>query len=321
MTRFTDLVGCSVPLQQAGMSGTATPALAAAVADTGALGMIGIGRQSIAVVERYLDELATLTSAPIGATCIAHFVQPDVVALLASRLPIIEFFYEWPDAERVPPGVVCGWQVGSVDEAKAAVDAGCKYVIAQGMEAGGHVRGHVPLDQLLPAVRAAVGVPIVAAGGIGNAAAVRAAMALGADAVRVGTRFVATRESYAHPDYIDALVAADTDDSVLTEAFGVGWPNAPHRVLRLSIDAATAAPDDVVGETVTPVGTHLPMVRFGASSPNRDTTGDISAMALYAGRSVGSVDRVMTAAEVVAELSHGFDEAASTDSAHRPSSR
>jgi nitronate monooxygenase len=307
MNRFTGLVGCTVPLQQAGMSGTATSTLAAAVSNAGGLGMIGIGRQQFAVIERYLDEVDALTAAPVGCTCIAHFVRPDVVELAASRLPIVEFFYEWPDPGRVPAGVICGWQVGSVDEAKAAVDAGCRYVIAQGMEAGGHVRGHVPLTELLPAVRAAVDVPIVAAGGIGNADAVRAAIALGADAVRVGTRFVATRESYAHPDYIDALVAARTDDSVLTEAFGVGWPNAPHRVLRSSIDAATAASTDVVGATTAPDGEVVPVPRFGASSPNRDMTGDISAMALYAGRSVGSVDRVMSAAEVVAELSAGFD--------------
>ena len=179
----------------------------------------------------------------------------------------------------------------SVDEAKAAVDAGCRYVIAQGVEAGGHVRGHVPLAELLPAVRAAVDVPVVAAGGIGDAAAVRAAIALGADAVRVGTRFVATRESYAHPAYIDALVAADSDDSVLTEAFAVGWPDAPHRVLRSAIDAATAAPTDIVGETVPQGGKVTPMPRFGISSPTRDTTGDIGAMALYAGRSVGSVEQ------------------------------
>ena len=307
MNRFTDLVGVTLPLQQAGMSGTATATLAAAVSNAGALGMIGIGRQQLSVIERYLDELVALTTAPVGATCIAHFVHADVVELVASRLPIIEFFYEWPDPARVPSGVICGWQVGSVDEAKAAVDAGCHYVIAQGMEAGGHVRGHVPLAQLLPEVRAAVDLPVVAAGGIGNADAVRAAMALGADAVRVGTRFVATLESYAHPEYIDALVGATADDSVLTEAFGVGWPDAPHRVLRSSIEAATAAPSDVIGETAPRGGQPLPMVRFGAGSPNRDTTGDISAMALYAGRSVGSVDRIMTAADVVAELSTGFD--------------
>ena len=307
MNRFTDLVGSRWPLQQAGMSGTATSTLAAAVANAGGLGMIGVGRQQFAVIERYLDEVAALTNAPVGCTCIAHFVLPEVEELVASRSPIMEFFYDWPDPGRVPDNVICGWQVGSVDEAKAAVDAGCQYVIAQGMEAGGHVRGHVPLAELLPAVRDAVSVPVVAAGGIGNVAAICSALSLGADAVRIGTRFVATRESYAHPAYIDALVAADSDDSVLTEAFGVGWPDAPHRVLRSAIEAATSASSDFVGETRIANGTAMPMARFGVSSPNRDTTGDIGAMALYAGRSVGSVDKVMTAAEVVEELSAAFD--------------
>lgn len=307
MNRFTALVGCKLPLQQAGMSGTATATLAAAVSNAGGLGMIGIGRQTNTAVERMLDEVDALTTAPVGCTCIAHFVRPEVVALVVARSPIVEFFYEWPDPSRVPAGVICGWQVGSVDEARAAVDAGCRYVIAQGVEAGGHVRGHVPLAELLPAVREAVDVPVVAAGGIADVAAVRTAIALGADAVRVGTRFVATRESWAHPDYIDALVAASSDDSVLTEAFGVGWPDAPHRVLQSSIDAASAAADDTVGETIPAGGNPVPMVRFGVSAPTRDTTGDIGAMALYAGRSVGAVDRVMSAAEVVAELAAAFD--------------
>jgi NAD(P)H-dependent flavin oxidoreductase YrpB (nitropropane dioxygenase family) len=193
-----------------------------------------------------------------------------------------------------------------VDEAKAAVDAGCRYVIAQGTEAGGHVRGQLPLHELVPAVRAAVDVPVVAAGGIGSVEAVRAAIDLGADAVRVGTRFVATRESYAHPDYIDALVAANADDSVLTVAFGVGWPDAPHRVLRSAIDTATAVATDVVGETAQADGQPIPMPRFGVGTPTRDTTGEISAMALYAGRSVGAIDKVTSAADVVAELSAAF---------------
>jgi NAD(P)H-dependent flavin oxidoreductase YrpB (nitropropane dioxygenase family) len=267
--------------------------------------MIGIGRQPLALVERHFDDVATLTDKPVGCTCIAHFVRPEVVEVAASRVPIVEFFYDWPDASRVPANVICGWQIGSVDEAKAAVDAGCRYVIAQGVEAGGHVRGHVPLAELLTAVRDAVDVPVVAAGGIGTVDDVRRAIDLGADAVRVGTRFVATAESYAHPQYVDALVAASADDSVLTEAFGVGWPNAPHRVLRSSLDAATASPD-VVGETSTTGGEPVAMVRFGVSSPTRDTTGDISAMALYAGRSVSGVTRVMTAAEVVQELAEAF---------------
>ena len=76
MNRFTDLVGSRWPLQQAGMSGTATSTLAAAVANAGGLGMIGIGRQQRAVIERYLDEVATLTVSPVGCTCIAPSCCP-----------------------------------------------------------------------------------------------------------------------------------------------------------------------------------------------------------------------------------------------------
>ena len=92
-----------------------------------------------------------------------------------------------------------------------------------------------------------------------------------------------------------------------TSTLAAAVSNAGGLVLRSSIDAATAATTDVVGEFKAPDGEVMPVPRFGVSSPNRDMTGDISAMALYAGRSVGSVDRVMSAAEVVAELSAGFD--------------
>jgi nitronate monooxygenase len=304
MNRFTELVGVRIALQQAGMSGTATPPLAAAVSNAGALGMIGVGRQPIEVVERYLDEMAALTTQPFGVTCIAHFVDREVEALIADRVRIMEFFYEWPAASRVRAGLIVGWQVGSVDEAKAAADAGCRYVIAQGVEAGGHVRGDTPLHELVPAVRAAVDLPIVAAGGIGSAAQVRAALDMGADAVRVGTRFVATAESNAHPDYVAALIEAAATDTELTEAFGVGWPNAPHRVLRSSIIAAEAAAP-IVGTTQASDARTTPIVQWDVSSPTRDANGNIAAMALYAGCSVGEVLRVMTAADVVAELTQG----------------
>jgi len=124
--------------------------------------------------------------------------------------------------------------------------------------------------------------------------------------VRVGTRFVATRESNAHPDYIAALVGARNEDSVMTEAFGLGWPAAPHRVLQSALDAASAADADVLGETSMENGGSMPVQRFAVSSPTRATTGNIAAMALYAGRSVGSVHDVMSAADVVAELAAAF---------------
>ncbi len=154
-------------------------------------------------------------------------MKPELLECVAERVPVVELFWGWPDAALVPPGSIVGWQVGSTDEAKAAVDAGCRYVIAQGAEAGGHVRGTVPLDELVPLVRAAVGVPVVAAGGIGRRADVERALSLGADAVRVGTRFVAATESAAHPVYVDLLSAATAADTEVTETFSAGWPHAP----------------------------------------------------------------------------------------------
>jgi nitronate monooxygenase len=308
MNRFIELVGTRYPLQQAGMSGPATPELAAAVANAGALGMLGIGRQPIGVVEQYLDDLAALTNGVVGCTCIAHFVHPEVEELVAERLPVVEFFYDWPDARRIKSSAIYGWQVGSLDEAKAAVDAGCSYVVAQSIEAGGHVRGTVRLDRLIPAVRDALDVPIVAAGGIATAGHVHAALAMGADAVRVGTMFVATTESNAHPRYVDLLIESEIDETTYTEAFGVGWPGAPHRVLTSSIAASESAASDTIGEMTMADGRVVQMPRFGASVPTRDTTGNIDAMALYAGTSVGHVRGRPTAAQVVAELMEGWDD-------------
>ena len=115
---------------------------------------------------------------------------------------------------------------------------GFDFVIAQGTEAGGHVRGRQPLDVVLFGVLQRVTVPVVAAGGIGTPERVSELLAKGADAVRIGTRFLACPEARAHPDYVAALVGATGDDTVLTEWFNEGWPNTPHRVLRGVLEAA-----------------------------------------------------------------------------------
>jgi NAD(P)H-dependent flavin oxidoreductase YrpB (nitropropane dioxygenase family) len=249
-----------------------------------------------------LDRIDALTDGPVGATFIVPFLRHELIGEVVPRLRLIEFFYGWPDPELVAGLPLVGWQVGSTDEARAAVEAGCAYVVAQGVEAGGHVRGTQPLIGLIDEVRSAVGVPVVAAGGIGTASAVHAALAAGADAVRVGTRFVAAAESDAHPAYVAALVEASGTDTVITEAFGVGWPNAPHRVLASAVARAEATTNDPVGEMDVPGQGVMAVPRFGTAPPTTSTTGDIAAMALYAGLSVDGVHRVQGAAEIVAEL-------------------
>src|SRR6266498_3192765 len=219
MTRFTALVGCDIPLQQAGMGEVAGPDLAVAVRKAGALGTVAMHMMPAPVVAEALDGMRQRTTAPVGFNVLMPFLDRDGVEAAASRCRFVEFFYGEPDAVLVglvhQGGALAAWQIGSRSEAVAARDAGCDVVIAQGVEAGGHIRGTVGLLALLPDVVDAVDVPVVAAGGIGTARAMAAALAAGADAVRVGTRFVATPEADAHPDYVDALVRARAEDTTL----------------------------------------------------------------------------------------------------------
>jgi NAD(P)H-dependent flavin oxidoreductase YrpB (nitropropane dioxygenase family) len=296
-TPFTRLVGCRHPLQQATMGGVAGPELAGAVAGAGALGMLcefDVEPSS----ERMTQALALAGGGVVGMGFFGHWVHRDLPTFeeAAARLRVVEVFWTEPDAELVARArrsgaALVAWQVGSVESAVAAVDAGCDLVIAQGVEAGGHVRGTTPRDELLAGVLERVSVPVVAAGGIATGADVAAVLAAGAAGARVGTRFVATTESRGHPAYKQALVDARSgDDTVLTEAFGDGWPEAPHRVLRSALGAAERS-----GPGPYPV-----------STPSRRAEGDIAAMALYAGTGVGDVHAVERAAEVVRELLAGL---------------
>jgi len=273
-TRFTTLVGCNAPLQLAAMGGVGTPELAEAVVAAGGLGMVpGL----------------PATRGACGVNFLVPFAPDlDTIVETATTARVVEFFYGDPAQAFVQAvhrgGSIAGWQVGSVDEAGAAQDAGCDYVVAQGIEAGGHVRGGQPLTEVLAGVRAAVRVPVVAAGGVATAQRFAHLMAMGADAVRVGTRFVTSPESGAHPDYVAALLKAGRDDTVLTEWFDEGWPEAPHRVLRVAVERAKQT-----GWRAT-----VPPYRGIERSPED--------MAMYAGLGVGDVTASLPAAEVVEDL-------------------
>lgn len=269
--------------------------------------MLALPTASPTVLQAALDATSALTEAPFGVNFLMPMVNPAAVEVAAGHAKVVEFFYGAPEPELVQmakaSGAVAGWQVGSMAEAEEAVIAGCDYVVAQGVEAGGHVRGSMSLWSLLEQLIGHVDVPVIAAGGLGTKTAVAAALAAGADGVRVGTRFVATHEANAHPDYIDALVSSTAADTVLTTAFGVGWPDAPHRVLQAAVDRATdVARKTETAATITIDGVERQLPVFGPSSPTKESVGNVDALAHYAGQSVDAVTSRQSAADVVAEL-------------------
>lgn len=311
-TRFTQLLGCSVPIQLAAMPGISTIGLVSAVASAGGVGMLPTPLLSPEALEHLLDELPEQSPGAFGVNFLVPFLDRQCVSVAARRVGLVEFFYGDPDPDLVAHvhdlGARVSWQVGSVAEAVAAERAGCDLVVAQGTEAGGHVRGRTSLFPLLSQVLDALQVPVLAAGGIATPRDVAAALACGAAGVRMGTRFVAAEESGAHPAYVRALIDASADDTCITEAFSVMWPNAPHRVLRSAVAAADALPDGVVAETQLG-GQPVPVQRFSVVCPTVDTEGHVEAMALYAGESVANVRNVQPAADIVAELVLGARQA------------
>lgn len=304
-TAFTDLVGCARPLQLAGMGAVGSGvALAGAVSRAGGLGMVGAAGTPVPRLEALLDELGRTTRGPFGVNFLMPFLDRTAVVVAAKKAPVVEFFYGDPDPSLVDlvreQRALAGWQVGSAAEAAAAVAAGCDYIVVQGTEAGGHVRGERSLTELLTELRGAVTVPLVAAGGIASARDVTRMLEAGASAVRAGTRFLASAESAAHPGYVDALIGATAADTVLTRTFSLGW-DAPHRVLRPCVAAAEEAGEGNVGTIMSPEG-EWPVPRLSTLPPTVDARGNVAAMAMYAGTSVDGVRERLPAAAIVEEL-------------------
>lgn len=301
------------------MGAVSPPELVAAVSEAGALGTLGTAHPGLSPISlaALIDRVRALTSKPFGVNFI---VAPQVVkhldlrciGIAARAARVVEFFYGEPDSRFVEMahdgGALVSWQVGSTREAVAAAEAGCDFIVVQGVEAGGHVRGTAGTLSLLADAMSSVDVPLVAAGGIGSGRAVAAALEAGAAGVKVGTRFVAAAEAGAHPAYVAALIAAEAKDTVLTEVFSRGFRDAPHRVLRSCALEVEALRDETVGETTGLDGTRVSAPRLFAFAVDKSATGTIGAMSLFAGESVGVVKRIQSAADIVRELTERPDQ-------------
>lgn len=287
------------------MGSVSTPDLAVAVADAGGVGTITALGMPVGYLDSLLAEMTGRTTGVLAVNFLTEQMDREAVAAAAARVRIIDFFWADPNPALVDivhaGGALASWQVGSLDEALAAVDAGCDLVVVQGVEAGGHVRGHTPLAALLEATLNRVDVPVLASGGIGDAEQFADVLAAGAAGARIGTRFVASTESGAHPLYKQAVVDASAGSTEITDAFAVcplcaTSPRA--RVLSSCVHALDGVGDGEVGETVLG-GQRISLVRGNGLPPGVAATGRIEAMALYAGESVARIDAIEPAGQII----------------------
>ncbi len=222
MNKLCNLLGIEHPIIQAGMVWCSGWELASACSNSGALGVIGSGSMYPEILDEHIAKCKAATSNPFGVNI--PLLYPDIDKHLESifkhKVPVVITSAGNPAKltrllkER---GVIVFHVVSSARFAKKAEDAGVDGVIAEGFEAGGHNgREETTSLCLIPQVRQAVQIPVVAAGGIGSGSAMFAAMALGADGVQIGSRFVASEESSAHFNFKQRVIDAAEGDTVLT---------------------------------------------------------------------------------------------------------
>lgn len=315
-TRVCDFLGCRYPILQAGMGGVARSELVAAVTVAGGYGFLGMVRESPELIAHEIDAVRAHTDGPFGVNLIPaatdpKLLQAELAVCFDKRVHSMCFFWSVDPAvvaQAKAAGCRVVYQVGSVEAAIAAEAAGADLIIAQGVEAGGHVHGRVSSLVLLPQVVRAVRVPVIGSGGFASGESLVAALALGAEGIHCGTAFLATVESFAHDYHKQRVIAAHSEDAVYTDAFAINWP--PHSTVRVIANSLIKSLD---GQLLGHDPSKLPreivadedgrqIYRFSTDSPLRVTCGDLEKLALFAGQVAGSIDNLPTAAERIADI-------------------
>lgn len=297
---ITEMCGVQYPIFLAGMAAISGPQLVAAVANAGGFGVLGGLRLAPLMLRKWLRETRALTDQPFGVNVVPQFGGPEVFeaqfqVILQERPRILSLFYaEDYSADMIPrakdAGMIVMVQTGTAALARKAIAHGADIIVAQGSEGGGHLnRGTIGLMSLLPAILdCAQGRPVLAAGGITTRQDVRAAMSLGASGVLVGTAFLASEESNAHPLYKQKILEASTDDTEYRTGYSFGWTyGTPHRVI----------PNRDKWNVLRLVG-------GGARAIDKDRMA--RKLSLYAGQGVGKIHSIVPAAERIAELALGL---------------
>jgi enoyl-[acyl-carrier protein] reductase II len=305
-TRITELLGIRYPVFQAAMSWASSNApLVIAVSNAGAMGVIAAGPMRADDFRRALAQIRAGTDKPYGVNIPLNSSRAAELLDIAyeARIPVMVASQGGPK-EQMPRFRAIGTKwlhvVASVEHAKKAEAAGVDALVVDGAEAGGHPPpSEVTTLVLVRRVVKAVKLPVVASGGVADGAGIAALLALGADAVQLGTRFIATPEASVHDNYKRAVLAADVDGSTL-----VARGKLPIRQLKNAFSARYEA-----AEKAGATKEELEALFDTASLKQAALEGDVEWGKVEAGQSAGLVDEILPAAEVVKRLIAELEEA------------
>jgi NAD(P)H-dependent flavin oxidoreductase YrpB (nitropropane dioxygenase family) len=304
-TRICELFGIDHPVVLGGMgSGTASE-LVAAVSEAGGLGVLGGANFTPDGLLAEVEAIRRLTSRPFGLNHLLFMMTEErYAASLEARPRVISTAWPWSDQNLQPlfdrahaAGALAMHMVSSVAEAERAVAAGADVIVAQGCEGGGHVgqMGTLPLVPMV--VRAVAPVPVLAAGGVADGAGLAAALALGAEGVLLGSRFLATPEAPVPPGYKQAILESDGHDTLMTEIPDIAtsrvWPGALSRVRRNGFIERWAGREWQLRQQRNEVGPRL------ATARQQDETDEY---ALQVGQTAGLIHEIKPAGEIVRQI-------------------
>ena len=306
-----DLLGCTWPLVSAGMGGVARSELVSAVTRAGGFGFLGMVREPVALIRDEVERVRKATSGPFGVNLIpaatpSSLLHAQVATCIELQVPAVALF--WDSAPQIvkrlrDAGVLVVYQVGSLADARAAENAGAQILIVQGEEAGGHVRAHQPLHNVLSEVIPATRLPVLAAGGITDGEDMAIALALGAQGVAMGTALIPTHESFAHEYHKKRVIDALEDATVLTEAFHINWPQGARvRVLHNSVTRGDKGDPFRSEEQLIGYEQGRSIYLFGTDSPLRSMTGMFECMALYAGVGASRITTMTSVADRIYQV-------------------
>jgi NAD(P)H-dependent flavin oxidoreductase YrpB (nitropropane dioxygenase family) len=304
-TRICDLLGIPHPIVLGGMGTATTAPLVAAVSNAGGFGTLGTSAFNAATLDAEIAAIRERTDKPFGVNHLLFQIQEEMFAVtLRTRPAVAAFAWARQDQDLRDyfqrahgAGSKVMHMAGEVPEALRAAEAGADVIVAQGTEAGGHVGWMASLPLVPMMVTAVAPLPVLCAGGVADGRGLAAALALGAEGVLLGTRFMATPEAPIHPNYKQAIVKSDGHDTVLTEIPDLAsqrvWPGAMSRAQRNQLIERWSGREWALRQNASAVGKRVAAAR---------AAGDIDNASLSFGQDAGLIDSIKSVREVVHDI-------------------